>query len=74
MKKHQSSRYINYINSEAWRKKSLWVKNLTRPWWTSKYAKGRWSPPCTVVEIFAHVNSQTFSLEAAYSIFCKYLS
>jgi len=41
MKKHQSSRYINYINSEAWRKKSLWVKNLTRPWWTSKYAKGR---------------------------------
>jgi len=42
-KKYQSSRYTNYIKSYSWRKKSLWVRSLTRPCWLPKSAKGRCS-------------------------------
>ena len=40
-KSQHSSQYTNYIKSPAWQQKSRWVRSLTRPWWLSKYSKGR---------------------------------
>ena len=37
----ESNQYIKYIKSNTWKKKSRWVRGLTKPWWLSKKAKGR---------------------------------
>ena len=41
MDKFCGTEYTNYLKSFAWKKKSRWVKGLTKPWWLSKKAKGR---------------------------------
>lgn len=41
MKKRHSKEYIAYIRSTQWRKKSEWVRSLTRPFWLKSTARGR---------------------------------
>lgn len=40
-KNYHSNQYTNYIYSDSWKHKSRWVRSLTRPFWLSKYARGR---------------------------------
>ncbi|NJO93601.1 MAG: hypothetical protein HC820_03130 [Hydrococcus sp. RM1_1_31] len=40
-KEKYSTAYQNYLRSHRWRKKSAWVRSLTRPWWLPRSAPGR---------------------------------
>ncbi|NJO93263.1 MAG: hypothetical protein HC820_00875 [Hydrococcus sp. RM1_1_31] len=40
-KEKYSLAYQSYLRSHRWRKKSAWLRSLTRPWWLPRFAPGR---------------------------------